>query len=198
MAHSAANADAKSLENDKELLAEASRKAAEVQSAMDALETHLRDAARLVAAAEKVNGVFQTVADRIANATFKATIDTTHGKSPREVAVSFVKELSELACMSLDGTRSLRREVVAAKASSAAVLPALRQAATAMQGLSQALKLIASRPSRAAVVPPPSIIVETRAALAGIEAPARQGVTEGPRVGTGFFPANRGPRRYSN
>ena len=198
MAHSAAQADATSLENEKELLAEASRKAAEVQSAMDALETQMRDAARLVAAAEKVNGIFQTVADRVANATFKATIDTTHGRSPRDVAVSFVKELSELACMSLEGTRTLRREIVAAKASSTAVLPALRQAAGAMQGLASALKTLSLRPTRAAVVPPPAIIVETRAALAPLEAPGRAGLGESrARVGTGFFPPAR-PRRYDN
>lgn len=195
MANTAGSTEAKLPENEKELLSEASRHAADVQAAMDSLEVHLRDAAKLVAAVERVNGVFTAVGDRIGNATFKASIDTTHGKSPREVAVSFVKELSELACMSLQGTRELRRELVNVKASASTVLPALRQAATAMQSLSGALRSLATRPNRTTWVKPP-IIVETRTTL-GPAAP-RESIDEGGQsVSMGFFPASR-TRRFSN
>jgi len=204
MAKTADSTEAKFPASEKEILSGASRNAVDVQVAMDALEIHLRDAAKLVAAVEKVNGVFSSVADRLGSATFKASIDSTHGKSPREIAVSFVKELSDLACLSLQGTRELRRELVNVKASATAVLPSLRQAATGMQDLAGALKALAARQSRPTLVAAASapsaassILVETRPASQQADSADGFGEERRVRVSTGFLPPSR-MRRYSN
>src|ERR1041385_1216888 len=103
MQNTADQAENKLPESERDLLALASRDAADAQAAIDSLELFLEGSARLVTAAEKVSGIFAAVASRIGDATFKATFAATEGKAPREIAVALVTELSELASTSLKG-----------------------------------------------------------------------------------------------
>jgi hypothetical protein len=160
MQNTADQAESKLPETERDLLALASRDAADVQAALDSLEVFVESGARLAAAAEKVSGIFATVANRIGDATFKATFAATEGKPPRDIAVAIVTELSELATMSLKGSNELRRELREVKMSATSALPSLRQARRAVQSLSGILKTLASRPNRTAVQPP--VVIELR------------------------------------
>ena len=160
MQNTADQAENKLPESERDLLALASREAADVQAAIDSLELLIDGSMRLVSAAEKVSGIFANVAARIGDATFKATFAATEGKPPRDIAVALVTELSELATTSLKGSNELRRELREVKFQAISGLPSLHQARRAVQSLSRVLKTLASRPNRTTVQPP--MVIELR------------------------------------
>ena len=174
MQNTADQAESKLPETERDLLALASRDAADVQAALDSLEVFVESGARLASAAEKVSGLFATVANRIGDATFKATFAATEGKPPRDIAVAIVTELSELATMSLKGSNELRRELREVKMNATSALPSLRQARRAVQSLAGILKALTSRPNRTAVQPP--VVIELRTVAKPLHADrAREG-----------------------
>jgi len=168
MQNTADQAENKLPESERDLLALASRDAADVQAAIDSLEVFVEGGARLALAAEKVSEIFATVANRIGDATFKATFAATEGKAPRDIAVAIVTELSELATTSLKGANELRRELRDVKMSASSVLPSLRQARRAIQSLSGVLKTLATRPNRTSVQPP--VVIELRTVARSLSA----------------------------
>jgi len=160
MQNTADQAGNKLPESERDLLALASRDAADVQAALDSLGLFIEGSTRLVSAVEKVSGIFATVASRVGDATFSATFAATEGKPPREIAVALVTELSELASMSLKGANELRRELREVTFETTSALPSLRQARRAMQSLSGIIKTLSSRPNRTSVQPP--VVIELR------------------------------------
>ena len=160
MQNTADQAENKLPERERDLLALASRDAADVQAALDSIELFVEGSTRLVSAAGKVVGVFATVANRVGDATFSATFAATEGKAPRDIAVALVTELSELASMSLKGANELRRELRDVTFETTTALPSLRHARRAIQSLSSILKTLASRPNRTSVQPP--VVIELR------------------------------------
>ncbi|HEY8925194.1 MAG TPA: hypothetical protein VIU64_12490 [Polyangia bacterium] len=168
MQNTADQAESKLPESERDLLALASRDAADVQAAIDSLEVFIESGARLAEAAEKVSDIFATVASRIGDATFKATFAATEGKPPRDIAVAIVTELSELATMSLKGSNELRRELREVKINATGVLPSLRQARRAVQSLSGIIRTLAARPNRTSVQPP--VVIELRTVAKALSA----------------------------
>jgi len=199
MQNTADRAENKLPESERDLLARASRDAADVQAAIDTLELFVEGGTRLLSAADRVSGVFATVASRVGDATFKATFAATDGKPPREIAVALVTELSQLASMSLKGSNELRRELRDVTLSVAGALPSLRQARSAMQSLSGILEALASRPNRTAVQPP--VVIELRSVAKSLSADggrdtSRQGDDPGRETTTIFVQART--RRFPN
>jgi ethanolamine utilization microcompartment shell protein EutL len=168
MQNTADQAESKLPESERDLLALASRNAADVQGAIESLELFIEGGTRLVSAAEKVSGIFATVASRVGDATFKATFAATEGQPPREIAVALVTELSQLASMSLKASNELRRELRDVTSSVTSALPSLRQARRAVESLSGVLKTLASQPNRTSVQPP--VVIELRTVAKSLSA----------------------------
>ena len=109
----------------------------------------------------KVSSVFDSVGDRLVNATFKASGEATHGVPSHAVLVAFVEELGDLARLALGGARDVRREL-RARTNSPAQTTIFHDTDLALQELSTNLRKLAQRPTRPA--PPRPIEIENRSA----------------------------------
>jgi len=132
----------------------------QTQSAVGKVRAQIDEIARLMSELARINAVFESVADRLANATFKSSIDATSGAPPYSVVLSFIEELGDLAKRSAEGTRDIRRELRNYATNSSATAVAIRQTESALQGLTGVLKQIEDRNMRSA--PAHTIEIETR------------------------------------
>jgi ABC-type transporter Mla subunit MlaD len=140
---------------------EALRLAQAAEAAAAKVRARLDEISRVMADLMKINAVFESVADRLANATFRASVDATRGVAPRAVLVAFVEELADLARRTSEGTREIRKELRNYAATAGVTALALRQAETALQGLLGVLEQMAERQARAGQ-PIRIIEIETR------------------------------------
>ena len=141
-------------------VAEALKMIEQLHSAVLKVRTQVQDTERLLGELARISTVFDSVGDRLVNATFKASGDATRGVPSHTVLVSFVEELGDLARLALGGARDVRREL-RTRASKPGPPPAsaFQETDLALQELATALKRLALRPQRPQA---PSIEIENR------------------------------------
>jgi len=135
-------------------VAEALKMIEQMHAAVLKVRTHVQDTERLLGELARISTVFDSVGDRLVNATFKASGDATRGVPSHTVLVSFVEELGDLARLALGGARDVRREL-RAQGAKPGVPPtsAFQETDLALHELASALKRLALRPQRPAAAP---------------------------------------------
>ena len=83
----------------------------QTHAALMKVRAQVEDATRLLSEFARISAVFDSVGDRLVNATFKASGEATRGVPSHTVLVAFVEELGDLARLSLGGARDVRREL---------------------------------------------------------------------------------------
>ena len=83
----------------------------QTHAALMRVRAQVEDATRLLSEFARISAVFDSVGDRLVNATFKASGEATRGVPSHTVLVAFVEELGDLARLSLGGARDVRREL---------------------------------------------------------------------------------------
>ena len=136
----------------------------QTHAAIVKVRAQVEDATRLLAEFARVSSVFDAVGDRLVNATFKASGETTRGVPSHTVLVTFVEELGDLARLALGGARDVRRELRVRGSSPALSQTIFHDTDTALNELATALKRISQRPVRVAA-PSSPIEIENRAAV---------------------------------
>lgn len=136
-------------------VAEALKMIEQMQAAILTVRTQVQETERLLGELARISTVFDSVGDRLVNATFKASGDATRGVPSHTVLVSFVEELGDLARLALGGARDVRREL-RARATKPGVPSAspFQETDLALHELAAALKRLALRPR------PPSASIE--------------------------------------
>jgi hypothetical protein len=92
-------------------VADALKRIEELHAAVVKVHAQVDETARLLGELARISTVFDSVGDRLVNATFKASGDATRGVPSHAVLVSFVEELGDLARLALGGARDVRREL---------------------------------------------------------------------------------------
>jgi len=130
-------------------VAEALKMIEQLHAAVLKVRTQVQDTERLLGELARISTVFDSVGDRLVNATFKASGDATRGVPSHTVLVSFVEELGDLARLALGGARDVRREL-RTRATKPGLPPAsaFQETDLALQELATALKRLALRPQR--------------------------------------------------
>src|SRR3954467_867745 len=77
----------------------------QTHAALMRVRAQVEDATRLLSEFARISAVFDSVGDRLVNATFKASGEATRGVPSHTVLVAFVEELGDLARLSLGGAR---------------------------------------------------------------------------------------------
>ena len=132
----------------------------QTHAAIAKIRVQIDDSTRMLSELLKVSAVFDSVADRLVDATFKASGEATRGVPSHTVLVAFVEELGDLARLALGGVGDVRREVRAC-ASSASQPAIFHDTDLALQELAANLRRIAQRPTAPASTG--SIEIENRA-----------------------------------
>ncbi len=145
----------------REPTADALKMIEQTHAALIKVRAQIEDATRLLSEFARISAVFDSVGDRLVNATFKASGEATRGVPSHTVLVAFVEELGDLARLSLGGARDVRRELRARSNQTTPSVATLQDADTALRELANSLRRISLRPSR--IVPTPSPIeIENR------------------------------------
>jgi hypothetical protein len=168
-------------------VAEALKLIEQTHAAIIKVRAQVEDATRLLAEFARVSSVFDAVGDRLVNATFKASGETTRGVPSHTVLVSFVEELGDLARLALGGARDVRREMRARGSSPASSQTVFHDTDAALNELAAALRRISQRPMRA-VPPTPPIEIEHRAPVP----PARPASPLEKALAAGIFASTAG------
>jgi hypothetical protein len=137
----------------------------QTHAAIMKVRAQVDETARLLGELTRISTVFDSVGDRLVNATFKASGDATRGVPSHAVLVSFVEELGDLARLALGGARDVRRELRtrAATNSPAQITNVFQNTDLALRDLAVALKRLATRTNRAPAGAPASTIeIENR------------------------------------
>ncbi len=133
----------------------------QTHAALLKVRAQVEDATRLLSEFARISAVFDSVGDRLVNATFKASGEATRGVPSHTVLVAFVEELGDLARLSLGGARDVRRELRARSTNPMPPAAVLRDTDAALKELANMLHRISQRPSR--IVPTPNPIeIENR------------------------------------
>ena len=160
VANSSGTAAASSDGETRDPVTEALKMIEQMHAAILRVRSQVQETERLLAELARISTVFDSVGDRLVNATFKASGDATRGVPSHTVLVSFVEELGDLARLALGGARDVRREL-----RTRAVKPGVPSASAfqetdlALHDLATALKRLALRPARP---PAASIEIENR------------------------------------
>ena len=142
-------------------VADALKMIEQTHAALVRVRAQVEDATRLLSEFARISAVFDSVGDRLVNATFKASGEATRGVPSHTVLVAFVEELGDLARLSLGGARDVRRELRARSNQTTPSAATLQDADAALKQLANSLRRISQRPSH--VVPTPSPIeIENR------------------------------------
>jgi hypothetical protein len=145
----------------REPIADALKMIEQTHAALMKVRAQVEDATRLLSEFARISAVFDSVGDRLVNATFKASGEATRGVPSHTVLVAFVEELGDLARLSLGGARDVRRELRARSNQTTPSVATLQDADAALKELASSLRRISTRPSR--IVPTPSPIeIENR------------------------------------
>ena len=142
-------------------IADAQKMIEQTHAALLRVRAQVEDATRLLSEFARISAVFDSVGDRLVNATFKASGEATRGVPSHTVLVAFVEELGDLARLSLGGARDVRRELRARSNQTTPSAATLQDADAALKQLANSLRRISQRPAH--VVPTPSPIeIENR------------------------------------
>ena len=141
-------------------VAEALKTIEQMHAAILRVRNQVQETERLLGELARISTVFDSVGDRLVNATFKASGDATRGVPSHTVLVSFVEELGDLARLALGGARDVRRELrTRAIKSGQPPVSTFQETNMALNELASALKRLALRPARPAS---PPIEIENR------------------------------------
>ncbi len=143
-------------------VAEALKMVEQTHAALLKVRAQVEDATRLLSEFARISAVFDSVGDRLVNATFKASGEATRGVPSHTVLVAFVEELGDLARLSLGGARDVRREVRARSNSAAPSAAVLHETDAMLKDLSATLRRISQRPAARIVPTPNPIEIENR------------------------------------
>jgi hypothetical protein len=136
----------------------------QTHAAIVKVRAQVEDATRLLSEFARISAVFDSVGDRLVNATFKASGEATRGVPSHTVLVSFVEELGDLARLSLGGARDVRRELRARSNNPSPPATIFHDTDSALQELANALRRISQRPTRPAAPTSRPIEIENRTA----------------------------------
>jgi hypothetical protein len=126
----------------------------ELHAAVVKVRAQVDETARLLGELARISTVFDSVGDRLVNATFKASGDATRGVPSHAVLVSFVEELGDLARLALGGARDVRRELRARAVKPGQPINDMFQDTNlALTELATALKRLSLRQSRPPATP---------------------------------------------
>jgi ABC-type transporter Mla subunit MlaD len=142
-------------------VADALKTIEQTQAALVKVRAQVEDATRLLSEFARISAVFDSVGDRLVNATFKASGEATRGVPSHTVLVAFVEELGDLARLSLGGARDVRRELRARSNNPTPPAAILRDTDAALKELANTLSRISQRPARFVATPNP-IEIENR------------------------------------
>ena len=140
-------------------VAEALRLIEQTHAAIARVRAQIDDSSRMLSELVKVSSMFDSVGDRLVNATFKASGEATRGVPSHTVLVAFVEELGDLARLALGGARDVRREL-RARTTNPAQPAIFHETDAALQELASILRRISLRPVRPA--PTSKIEIENR------------------------------------
>jgi hypothetical protein len=143
-------------------VAEALKMVEQTHAALLKVRAQVEDATRLLSEFARISAVFDSVGDRLVNATFKASGEATRGVPSHTVLVAFVEELGDLARLSLGGARDVRRELRARSNSATPSATVLHDTDALLRELSSALRRISQRPAARIVATPNPIEIENR------------------------------------
>jgi hypothetical protein len=118
---------------------------AEILKARD----QVRETIGLIAELTRISAVFESVAEGLVDATFKASNETTRGATPQKVLLAFVEDLGDLARRAVLGAGDARREVNRLKTGVGPAAGPLQSADSAIRQLGDAIKQLADRPGDA-------------------------------------------------
>jgi hypothetical protein len=135
----------------------------QTHAAIVKVRAQVEDATRLLSEFARISAVFDSVGDRLVNATFKASGEATRGVPSHTVLVSFVEELGDLARLSLGGARDVRRELRARSNNPSPPATIFHDTDSALQELANTLRRLSQRPTRPAATTSP-IEIENRTA----------------------------------
>jgi hypothetical protein len=141
-------------------VAEALKMIEQTHAAIVQVRAQVDDTARLLGELARISTAFDSVGDRLVNATFKASGEATRGVPSHAVIVSFVEELGDLARLALGGARDIRRELRARAANPTPPAAVFHETDSALHELAAALRRVAQRPLRPATASP--IEIENR------------------------------------
>jgi hypothetical protein len=147
-------ADAAITETDRDLIAEVAKLIEETQAAVTRARGQIDETARLMSALLNVSAMFESVASRLVDATFKTSDLATGGAVSHASLLSLVEELGDVARQALTGAGSVRSELRTYSNHTLPTVVAFRNADRGLQDLSIALKRMAlrqSRPARASI-----------------------------------------------
>lgn len=142
-------------------VADALKTIEQTHAALMRVRAQVEDATRLLSEFARISAVFDSVGDRLVNATFKASGEATRGVPSHTVLVAFVEELGDLARLSLGGARDVRRELRARSNQTTPSAATLQDADVALRELANNLRRISQRPGRLVTAPSP-IEIENR------------------------------------
>jgi ABC-type transporter Mla subunit MlaD len=128
-------------------IADALKTIEQTHAALMRVRAQVEDATRLLSEFARISAVFDSVGDRLVNATFKASGEATRGVPSHTVLVAFVEELGDLARLSLGGARDVRRELRARSNQTTPSAATLQDADAALKQLANSLRRISQRPS---------------------------------------------------
>lgn len=100
---------------------------------------------RLIAELGRISAVFESVAEDLVDATFKASEETTRGISPHAILLSFVDNLGSLAQRAVVGAGDIHREVNRLRTNASPSVGPLQTADAALAQLGQAVQRLSQQ-----------------------------------------------------
>jgi hypothetical protein len=152
-------ADAALTESDRDLIAEVAKLIEETQAAVTRARAQIDETARLMSALLNVSAMFEAVASRLVDATFKTSDLATGGSASHASLLALVEELGDVARQALTGAGSVRSELRTYSSHTLPAVLAFRNADRGLQDLSIAIKRVTLRQARSAR---PTIEIEHR------------------------------------
>jgi len=104
-------ADAAMSDSDRELISEVGKLIEQTQAAVSRARAQIDETARLMSALLNIGAMFESVATRLMDATFKTSDLATSGAVSHAILLSLVEELGDLARKALGGAGSVRSEL---------------------------------------------------------------------------------------
>ncbi|HXI56218.1 MAG TPA: hypothetical protein VNO55_09170 [Polyangia bacterium] len=123
----------------------ASKLAQQAHAELVKARAHVAESIGLISELTRISAVFESVAEGLVDATFKASRETTRGAAPQEVLLSFVEELGDLARKAVVGAGSARRELHCLKSNLVSAAGPLQTADAAIDELEVAVKQLSQR-----------------------------------------------------
>ena len=134
-----------SASREEKALSELARLIEEAHAELIKARGQVNETIRLMAELGRISAVFESVAEDLVDATFKASNETTRGISPHAILLSFVDNLGSLAQRAVVGAGDVRREVNRLRTNVAPSAGPLQTADAALAQLGQAVQRLSQQ-----------------------------------------------------